>query len=177
MTGYGDSASVAAAPGSPMPLYVREADRLGHHYIGCEHMLLGMLADEDGIAAQVLAAHGITLEAARRHTDEIGRDVGKSSMHKRHSPRATVVRTLARVEAERLDHTDPPDDAHVLLAIITDRESVPMNMFAGLGVDVVALRADLLDALRVPPAARDTYIRQRDAYEWARRSREAGPDQ
>jgi hypothetical protein len=39
-----------------MPRHVQEAERLGHNGIGCEHLLLGVRADEDGVAAKVLAA-------------------------------------------------------------------------------------------------------------------------
>lgn len=45
-------------------LTVREALRLGHNYVGTEHILLGVLSDADGQAAQVLARHGVTKERA-----------------------------------------------------------------------------------------------------------------
>jgi hypothetical protein len=45
-------------------LTVREALRLGHNYVGTEHILLGVLSDEDGQVAQVLARHGVTKERA-----------------------------------------------------------------------------------------------------------------
>jgi hypothetical protein len=45
-------------------LTVREALRLGHNYVGTEHILLGVLSDADGQAAQVLARNGVTKERA-----------------------------------------------------------------------------------------------------------------
>lgn len=45
-----------------------EARDLNHHYVGTEHLLLGLLAEEKGIAAQVLVSHGLTLERARAET-------------------------------------------------------------------------------------------------------------
>jgi ATP-dependent Clp protease ATP-binding subunit ClpA len=45
-------------------LTVREALRLGHDYVGTEHILLGVLSDADGQAAQVLSRHGVTKERA-----------------------------------------------------------------------------------------------------------------
>jgi ATP-dependent Clp protease ATP-binding subunit ClpC len=45
---------------------MREALGLGHNYIGCEHLLLGMLAVEDGMASQVLRRMGVDLRTARR---------------------------------------------------------------------------------------------------------------
>lgn len=45
-------------------LAVEEAQRLNHHYIGTEHILLGLLRSE-GIASGILITHGLTLEKAR----------------------------------------------------------------------------------------------------------------
>jgi excisionase family DNA binding protein len=46
-------------------LAVQEAQALGHHYIGTEHLLLGLLREEEGLACQVLLKSGVTLEKAR----------------------------------------------------------------------------------------------------------------
>jgi excisionase family DNA binding protein len=48
-----------------LELAVQEAQSLGHHYIGTEHMLLGLLREEEGLASQVLLKSGVTLEKAR----------------------------------------------------------------------------------------------------------------
>ena len=48
-----------------LELAVEEARRLRHHYIGTEHLLLGLLLEEDGVAAGVLAGLGVTVGAAR----------------------------------------------------------------------------------------------------------------
>jgi ATP-dependent Clp protease ATP-binding subunit ClpA len=47
---------------------MNEATRLGHSYVGTEHLLLGLLREEKGIAAQVLNSFGVTLEKARAET-------------------------------------------------------------------------------------------------------------
>jgi ATP-dependent Clp protease ATP-binding subunit ClpC len=49
-------------------LAVDEAQRLGHHYIDAEHLLLGLLREGEGIAAGVLESLGVNLERARRET-------------------------------------------------------------------------------------------------------------
>jgi ATP-dependent Clp protease ATP-binding subunit ClpC len=151
-------------------LYLREAERLGHNHIGCEHLLLGMLADEGGLAAKVLTAHGVALDAARRRTAEICGDCRQNVARWTHSPRATVVHRLAEVEAERLDQLRP-EDAHLLLAMITEGGGIPNKLFAELGVDVARMREDLPDALEVSDDARRTYLRQRRAAERAGRQR------
>src|SRR5688572_2073223 len=124
----------------------REAQRLGHHWIGCEHLLLNVLAEEEGIAAGVLARHGVTLEFARRRIAEMCGAGDPDAVGYLHSPRSIVVMRLADVEAERLDHGDPTG-VHVILAMLTEGEGVPNHLFAECGVDTVRLREDLLDAL------------------------------
>ncbi len=52
-------------------LAVDEARRLGHHYIGTEHLLLGLAREGNGIAADVLASLGVSLDAVRRRTQDV----------------------------------------------------------------------------------------------------------
>ncbi|MDQ3768313.1 MAG: hypothetical protein M3370_02380 [Actinomycetota bacterium] len=92
---------------------------MGHNGIGCEHLLLGLLADKAGIAARVLAAHGVALEPVRLRVDQIVGDGWQNSRRWTSSPRANVVSRLAEVEAERLEQL-PANDAHLLLAMITE---------------------------------------------------------
>jgi ATP-dependent Clp protease ATP-binding subunit ClpA len=48
-----------------------EARRLGHHYLGPEHLLLGLLLERDNLAARVLVAHGLALETVRAEVDRL----------------------------------------------------------------------------------------------------------
>ena len=56
------------APGAmrALELTAKEAMALGHNYIGCEHILLGVLATEDTMGAQVLRRMGVDVRSARR---------------------------------------------------------------------------------------------------------------
>jgi ATP-dependent Clp protease ATP-binding subunit ClpA len=58
-----------------LELSLREALRLDHSYIGTEHLLLGLLREEDGLAAQVLRSLGVEVEGARAQVEQILRDV------------------------------------------------------------------------------------------------------
>ena len=89
-------------PPGEMPLQIQEAERLGHNGIGCEHLLLGILAEEGDAAAKVLSAHGVTLDGARSWTDKMVGDGWQDSVRWIYSPRANLVRRLAEIEAERL---------------------------------------------------------------------------
>ena len=160
-----------AAAEADSPLFIQEARWLGHDYVGCEHLLLGILADEDGVTAKILGDRGVTLEVARRWIREVVGfgEPGATSDGMTFTPRATVVRRLAEIEAERLGEPRP-HDPHLLLAILTEGEGVPDHLLDALGVDVTKLRLDLLDALDVPADLRDAYLRQRTAVERAKRS-------
>lgn len=61
-----------------LELALREALRLKHNVIGAEHILLGMLHSETGVAQQILASHGVGLDATRVVVDELvrGRQAG-----------------------------------------------------------------------------------------------------
>jgi ATP-dependent Clp protease ATP-binding subunit ClpC len=48
-----------------------EARMLGHNYIGAEHILLGLIGEGEGVAAQALESLGISLQAVRRQVEEI----------------------------------------------------------------------------------------------------------
>jgi len=52
-------------------LAVQEARSLGHHYIGTEHLLLGLLREEESLASQVLLKSGVTLEKARELVKQV----------------------------------------------------------------------------------------------------------
>jgi ATP-dependent Clp protease ATP-binding subunit ClpC len=53
-------------------LSIDEARRLDHHYLGTEHLLLGLVRETGGLAASVLAAFGVTLERARNEVARLG---------------------------------------------------------------------------------------------------------
>ena len=61
----GKEIGVTAQGKQSIELAVQEAQSLGHHYIGTEHLLLGLLRQEESIAEQVLQQSGVTLEKAR----------------------------------------------------------------------------------------------------------------
>ncbi|HOL67844.1 MAG TPA: ATP-dependent Clp protease ATP-binding subunit, partial [bacterium] len=54
-----------------LELAVREAQFLGHNYVGTEHLLLGLIAQEEGLAARILARQGITLQKVRQSLEAL----------------------------------------------------------------------------------------------------------
>ena len=63
--------SLSPATESTLEKAFKEARRLGHRYIGTEHLLLSLVRDEDGIANQVLKKLGISSQQVRRHTRRV----------------------------------------------------------------------------------------------------------
>jgi ATP-dependent Clp protease ATP-binding subunit ClpC len=74
--GQGQRAPSGHIPFTPrakkvLELSLREAVRLGHHYIGTEHILLGLISQDEGVAAQVLARRGADGSSARQKIIEV----------------------------------------------------------------------------------------------------------
>src|SRR5260370_8871310 len=82
-----------------------EARELGHNYIGTEHILLGLLREDESVAAQALEALGIGLAAVRREVRQIiGPGEGIPAGHIPFTPRARKVPELSLPEALQLRH-------------------------------------------------------------------------
>jgi hypothetical protein len=125
-----------------------EARRLGHTRIGTEHLLLGLLSDDDGEPGGLLRTAGVTLAAARHKVVEaLGADAGSpNSEALPFTPRAQ--RALERAGRFSRKEQEPEVTAgHVLLGVL-DVEGLACQVLRGLGVDIVYLR----DAV-VPPRA------------------------
>jgi ATP-dependent Clp protease ATP-binding subunit ClpC len=75
MSGFGQyrGGKIDLAPGTQQVLEfaIEEARRMGHHYIGTEHLLLGLVRSQDGLAMEVLRKLGVTSEQIRRQTRRI----------------------------------------------------------------------------------------------------------
>ncbi len=87
----------------------QEARMLHHDHIGTEHILLGLIGEGEGVAAQALESLGISLEAVRQHVGEIiGQGQQEPSGHIPFTPRAKKVLELSLREALALGHNWPP---------------------------------------------------------------------
>jgi ATP-dependent Clp protease ATP-binding subunit ClpC len=113
-----------------------EARTLDHNYIGTEHLLLGLLREDRGMAALVLESLGVSLESARRQVEEmIGRGQQAPSGHIPFTPRAKNVLKLSLAEALRLGHNYIGTE-HLLLGLLREADGVAVQALAVLGVDL-----------------------------------------
>ena len=131
-----------------------EARILKHNYIGTEHILLGLLREEEGLAARVLESLDITVERVRAQVVRIvgsGEEVTSGQIP--FTPRAKKVLELALREALRLGHNYIGTE-HILLALLEAEDGT--GVLAGLGLDRDRVEADVVAALAALAAAAGT---------------------
>jgi len=126
-----------------------EARHLQHHYIGTEHLLLGMLLEGEGAAARALNALGVRREDALREIEQIvPRGTQEPSGHVPFTPRAKKILELSLREALQLGHNYIGTE-HLLLALVREGEGVGAQILPKLGPDYSAVRQEVLDELAI----------------------------
>ena len=109
-----------------------EARELRHNYIGTEHLLLGLIREEQGLAARVLAQLGVTLAAVRAHV-EPGEGAGKTIGQIPFTRRAKQSLDGAVREALKMGHRWIGTE-HLLLGLVSDADSTASLVLGKLGV-------------------------------------------
>jgi ATP-dependent Clp protease ATP-binding subunit ClpC len=130
-----------------------EARLLGHAGVGTEHLLLGLLAEDDGVPAEVLRTAGATFTAARHKVAEVvgGDGTPPDDGDLALTPRAK--RALDRASRfARQDREPEVTTGHVLLGVL-DVEGLACQVLRGLDVDVAQVREAVVAARTevVPP--------------------------
>jgi ATP-dependent Clp protease ATP-binding subunit ClpC len=121
-----------------------ESRRTGHNFVGTEQILIGLIAEEKGIAAQVLEAMDVNLPDARAEVQKIiGRGSGFVAVDIPFTPRAKRVIELSKDEARKLGDKHIGTE-HLLLAIIREGEGVASRVLENLAVDLQKLRQEVL---------------------------------
>jgi predicted ArsR family transcriptional regulator len=124
-----------------------EARMLNHNYIGTEHILLGLIYEGEGVAAQVLESLGISLEAVRQQVEEIiGQGQRAPSGHIPFTPRAKKVLKLSLREALQLGHSYISTE-HILLGLLREGEGVAAQVLVRLGADLNGARQQVIELL------------------------------
>jgi ATP-dependent Clp protease ATP-binding subunit ClpC len=121
-----------------------EARVLQHNYIGTEHLLLGLVADGQGIAAQALEAMDISLEVVREQVGLVVRPGKKPlSGHIPFTPRAKKALELALREALQLGDNYIGTE-HILLGMLAEGDGIAAQVLTGLGVQPSVLRIQVI---------------------------------
>src|SRR6202167_2523777 len=128
-----------------MQLANQEAQRFNHEYIGTEHILLGLVKEGSGVAANVLKNLDIDLRKIRLEVEKIvqsGPDMATMGKLPQ-TPRLKKVSEYAIAEARNLNH-DYVGTGHLLLGLLREQVGVAAQVLLNLGMDLDRTR----DALR-----------------------------
>jgi len=138
-----------------------EARELGHNYIGTEHILLGLLGAEGGLALQVLRRFGMSSIPVREEVTALAGTGGEQAKARiPFTPRAKKVLELSLREALALHHNYIGTE-HILLGLAREADGIGPQVMKSHGADYIAVRQGVLDLL---PAAQTTQGRR-----WLRR--------
>src|SRR5262249_50558076 len=119
-----------------------EARELRHNYIGTEHLLLGLLREEEGLAARVLESLDITVEEVRaRVAGIVGQGDEVASGQIPFTPRGKKVLEVALREAVALGHNYIGTE-HILLGIARECQGVGARILLDFGADADRIRAE-----------------------------------
>jgi len=125
-----------------------EARALHHNYIGTEHILLGLIGEGEGVAAQALESLGISLDGVRQQVEQI---IGQGQQEPwsgqiPYTPRAKKVLELALREAKQLHHNYIGTE-HILLGLLRERDGVAAQTLTALGADLNSVRQQVIQLL------------------------------
>ena len=121
-----------------------EARLLNHNYIGTEHILLGLVHEDEGVAAKALESLNVRLDAVRRQVEEIiGQGGSPPFGHIPFTPRAKKVLELSLREAMQLGHNYIGTE-HILLGVLREGEGVACQVLVSLGASLPKVRARVL---------------------------------
>ncbi len=124
-----------------------EARMLNQNYIGTEHLLLGLIREQDGIAAKALESLNISLEDVHAQVEDlIGRGTFVPTGHIPFTPRAKKVLELSLREALQLGHNYIGTE-HILLGLIREGEGVAAQVLLNLGADLEKVRSAVIQLL------------------------------
>ena len=122
---------------------LEEAHRMGHTYVGSEHILLGLLTEKDSASAKLLAARGADAEKIRKRIIEISGTGTKSNV----SAADMTPRTKKIIEASAYESVRNANNyigtEHILYALLCEKDCVGVKILESVGVSVSDLKGDL----------------------------------
>ncbi len=130
-----------------------EAQRYNHEYIGTEHILLGLVKEGSGVAANVLKNLDVDWKRVRLEVEKIVRSgpyfvtMGKLPQ----TPRTKQVLQYAMEEAFALDHKYVGTE-HLLLGLLREQDGVAAQVLMNVGLKLVDVRREIVQVLGVPVA-------------------------
>lgn len=128
-----------------------EARRLGHGYIGTEHILLALMSEAESIGARALTNLGANLADLRLEVAKIiGTSSGEVPHHIPFTPRAKKVLELSLRESLQLGHNYIGTE-HILLGLMREGDGVAAQVLQRIGIDFNATRVEVAKLIGVDP--------------------------
>jgi ATP-dependent Clp protease ATP-binding subunit ClpC len=127
----------------------QEAQRMGHPYIGTEHLLLGLVREGTGVAATVLQRLGVDPKRVRFEVEKkakSGRDVVSSGRELTWAPRAKKAFEFAFEEAKRLGQNYIGTE-HILLGLLREEEGIAGQVLLALGIELEEVQESVMELL------------------------------
>jgi len=131
-----------------MQLANQEAQRFNHEYVGTEHLLLGLIKEGSGVAANVLKNLDIDLRKIRHEVEKVVRSGPDTVTMGRlpQTPRSKKVLEYAMEEARNLNHNYVGTE-HILLGLLREQEGVAAQVLMNLGLQLEEVRREVLSLL------------------------------
>ena len=131
-----------------MQLANQEAQRFNHEYVGTEHLLLGLIKEGSGVAANVLKNLDIDLRKIRHEVEKLVRSGPDTVTMGRlpQTPRSKKVMEYAMEEARNLSHNYVGTE-HLLLGLLREQEGVAAQVLTNLGLKLDEVRHEVLNLL------------------------------
>ena len=147
-----------------MGLARQEAQRFNHDYIGTEHILLGLIQEGSGVAADVLKSLDVDLKKIRQEVEKlVSHGTTMVTMGQLpFTPRAKKVLELALEEASNLGHNYIGTE-HLLLGLIREQEGIAAQVLQNIKVRLEDVREEVLELLGAEPDEQRTRSPSTDA--------------
>ena len=124
------------------------AREFGHTYIGSEHILLGLLAETDGVASKLLTARGAALDSIKDTVKEISGEGKQTNVTAADmTPRTKKIIETSAYQAMRLGQNYIGTE-HLLLGLIAESDCVGVRILASKNVNVNELATDLVNYIK-----------------------------
>ncbi len=126
----------------------KEADAFNHHFIGTEHLLLGIIRLGQGVAVNVLQKMGLDLERVRLEVKkQLGEGPDQQPIGKiPYTPRVKKVLAIATKEAKELHHKYVGTE-HILLGLLREGDGVAARVLQSFGIEIDKTRQEILKEL------------------------------
>lgn len=125
----------------------------GSGYVGTEHLLIGLLREDSGVASQVLENNGVTEDKLRDMIASLRVEKGETAVADRggYTPRLQSILEGAQEQAKRF-HSDTVGTEHLLLALILERQNVALKLMEAAGANIAKIYFETIAALGEDPA-------------------------